>query len=134
MICPFNGKACLNGRREDFPVDETGIPGECRWWVHLFGKDPQSEKILDQFDCALAWLPITTIETSQMARQNTASVDKVANEISEMGGKIRASFGDMVNAFLHMAETNRQLIEFKRTEPSTIEIPPNGGNDGEQGR
>jgi len=131
MSCPINGKLCLEGRREDFARDEMDIPVTCRWWVHLYGKDPQSEKVLDQHDCSIAWLPVTTIETSQMARHNTASVDKVANQITEMGGKIRASFGDMVNAFLTMAETNREMIEFKKTEPSVIEVPPNGEHGGE---
>lgn len=131
MVCPLNGKLCLEGKREDFPRDQVDNVLTCRWWVHLFGKDPQTEKILDQFDCSIAWLPITTTETSQMTNQNSASVDKVANEIQEIGGKIRASFGDMVNAFLHLAETNRQLLDFKKNEPDTIEIPPNGKHGGE---
>lgn len=85
MICPFNGTKCIEGRREDFPKSADGVTLSCRWWVHLYGKDPQSEKIIDQFDCSIAWLPVTTTETSQMVRQTAASVDKTANVLAEVG-------------------------------------------------
>ncbi len=79
--CPLNGKLCIDGTREDFP-EINGTKVKCRWWQHLYGKDPQTEKMIDQWDCAVAWLPITTIETSQMAKQTAAGVDKVANEVA----------------------------------------------------
>jgi len=131
MTCPLNGMACVNGFRSDFKPNQTGHTSECRWWTHVYGKDPQTEKILDHFDCSMAWMPVVMLEVSQMSRHNTSSLDKVANSMEDIGGKIRASFGDMVNAFLTMAETNREMIEFKKTEPSVIEVPPNGEHGGE---
>jgi hypothetical protein len=80
--CPLNGKLCVDGTREDFPKNTVGGLVKCRWWQHLAGKDPQSEKMVDQFDCAVAWLPVTSIEGAQMSRQAAASVDKVANEVA----------------------------------------------------
>lgn len=82
MACPMNGKLCCEGNREDFPKRADGLATKCRWWVHLFGKDPQSERILDQFDCAIAWLPTTTVEGAQMTRQATASIDSMRNIFS----------------------------------------------------
>ncbi len=88
--CPLNGKACVDGSREDFADDPiaaaAGVPAKlkCRWWERLAGKDPQSEKLIDEWDCAVAWLPITTIESAQMSRQTGASVDKVANEVANV--------------------------------------------------
>jgi hypothetical protein len=88
MVCPLNGGRCYEGRRDDFPTTADKMPLTCRWWVHLYGKDPQSEKIMDQHDCAIAWLPVTTIETSQNVRQTAASVDKTANVLNEVGKQI----------------------------------------------
>jgi hypothetical protein len=88
MVCPLDGSVCCDGRREDFPVSADKVPLVCRWWVHLYGKDPQTEKIMDQHDCAIAWLPVTTIETSQNVRQTAASVDKTANVLNEVGIKL----------------------------------------------
>ena len=133
MNCPKNGLPCVNGIRPDFKPNASGVVKQCRFWTHVYGKDPQSEKITDHFDCSQAWMPVIMLEVSQMSRFNTASVDKVANTMEDIGGKIRASFGDLVNAFLNMADSNRELIEFKKNEPSIIEIPANGKEGGHDG-
>lgn len=87
MVCPLNSQVCSDGVRKDFPEDSvTGQKHKCRWWIHVAGKDPQSERIVDHFDCSLAWMPLLQIESSQMARQGAASTDKVATEITRMHG------------------------------------------------
>ncbi len=91
--CPLNGKHCLDGSREDFPTNAVGGKMKCMWWQHLAGKDPQSEKMIDQYDCAVAWLPIVTVEAAQMSRQTGASVDKVANEVAAVKQGIAAMSG-----------------------------------------
>jgi hypothetical protein len=51
----------------------------CSWWTHIRGKHPQGEEIIDQWACAIAWMPMLMVENSQMQRQTGASVDKVAS-------------------------------------------------------
>ena len=87
--CPLNGRVCCDGVREDFDKNPvTKQPIKCRWWVHLVGQDPQTQKPLDQFDCSLAWLPIIGVENSAMIRNVQASTDKVASQVS----KTRSAF------------------------------------------
>lgn len=74
------GLMCCDGVREDFHhKDKVGNLIKCRFWTHLYGKDPQTEQTIDQFDCSEAWLPVTTVENSQMTRQAAASIDKMRN-------------------------------------------------------
>jgi len=54
----------------------------------MFGKDPQSEKVVDQFDCAIAWMPTTSIEGAQMTRQMTATLDQHRSEMQENLGRL----------------------------------------------
>jgi len=91
--CPLNGKLCVEGTREDFPKNEVGGLVKCRWWQHVQGKDPQSEKFIDQWDCAVAWMPTIGLEGSQQSRQCGASVDKVANQVVEVKSAISAMSG-----------------------------------------
>jgi hypothetical protein len=65
--CPLIGKKCIESK--------------CKFWVHLYGKDPQKDALIDKFDCAVAFLPILLVENSQMIRQAAASTDKVANQV-----------------------------------------------------
>ena len=83
-ICPLIKEMCVNGHTKSMGSDEkTGEAYVCRWWTHIVGKDPQSEKQIDWFDCAIAWLPTIGIEQSQMIRQNSSGLDKTANVIFE---------------------------------------------------
>lgn len=54
---------------------------KCQLWVKVSGMHPQTEKIVDHYACADAWMPALTLEVANMVRQNTASTDKVANEV-----------------------------------------------------
>jgi len=126
MCCPINGKLCLDGKREDFHRDENDSPITCRWWVHLYGKDPQSEKMLDQHDCAMAWLPVTTIETSQSSRFTTASIDKLANVVNDTKRAISAGLQHVAVGF------NALQSKVEELEHNVIEVPPNGGDNGKR--
>ena len=53
--------------------------GQCRLWVHLYGKDPQSEKMIDQWDCADAWMPTVATENAQMIHQGNVATEQVRN-------------------------------------------------------
>ena len=81
MSCPFNGTQCIEGIRKDFKKGDIGERSLCRMWTLVRGKDPQSNKEIDQGDCAIAWMPTLIIENAQMARHTTASVDKFFNGI-----------------------------------------------------
>lgn len=54
---------------------------ECAWFTQLRGKDPQSEQEIDEWGCAVAWLPIMLIENAQQQRQTGAAVESFRNEM-----------------------------------------------------
>lgn len=103
--CPLNGKICTDGVREDFPENpaKPGHKVQCRWWQHIYGKDPQTEQIVDEFDCSIPWLTVTTVETSQNARGAAASTDKVANVM-------HSAMNRMVRGMLAIAKRNGVVL------------------------
>jgi hypothetical protein len=54
---------------------------ECAWFTHIRGKNPQSNQEVDEFACAVAWIPMLLIENSQMQRQTGAAVESFRNEM-----------------------------------------------------
>jgi hypothetical protein len=49
--------------------------------MKIRGKDPQSEKEIDEWGCSMAWLPILMIENSQQQRSTGAAVESFRNEM-----------------------------------------------------
>ena len=54
---------------------------ECAWFMKIVGKDPQSNKEIEDWGCAVSWLPILTIENSQQQRHTSAAVESFRNEM-----------------------------------------------------
>ena len=52
----------------------------CRWYVHTVGINPQTEAQIDQFGCAIEFIPLLLIENSQQQRQTGAAVESFRNE------------------------------------------------------
>lgn len=62
---------------------------QCPWWQQVRGAHPQTGEVLDRWDCAIALLPLLTIEVAQQARQGGAATESLRNEIVARAGPPR---------------------------------------------
>lgn len=65
--CPLIKKNCIEHR--------------CKFYIHLLGKNPQSTATIDNWDCAISFLPILLIEGAQQTRQAGAAIESFRNEM-----------------------------------------------------
>lgn len=54
---------------------------DCAWFLKIRGSNPNTGEDIDDWGCSMAWLPILTIENSQMQRQTGAAVESFRNEM-----------------------------------------------------
>jgi len=54
---------------------------ECNFFVKLRGQNPNTGEPVDEWDCAISWIPVLLIENSQMQRQTGAAVESFRNEM-----------------------------------------------------
>ena len=65
-FCPLIGKDCI------------GL--QCSWFTQIRGANPQTGESVDEWGCAVTWLPILLIENSQKQRETGAAVETFRNE------------------------------------------------------
>ena len=65
-FCPLIGK------------DFIGL--QCSWFMQMRGNNPQTGEPVDEWGCAVTWLPMLMIENSQQQRQTGAAVESFRNE------------------------------------------------------
>lgn len=53
----------------------------CSWFTQIRGTDPNTGKDVDEWGCAITWLPMLMIENSQQQRQTGAAVESFRNEL-----------------------------------------------------
>lgn len=56
---------------------------DCAWFTQLRGTDPNSGKEVDEWGCAVAWLPMLLVENCQQSRQTGAAVESFRNTMHE---------------------------------------------------
>jgi hypothetical protein len=54
---------------------------ECAWFIQIRGTDPNTGEEVDDWGCAMAWMPTLMIENAQQSRQTGAAVESFRNEM-----------------------------------------------------
>ena len=65
-FCPLIGEDCL------------GL--KCAWFTQVRGTNPQTGQEVDEWGCAVNWMPMLLIENSQQQRQTGAAVESFRYE------------------------------------------------------
>jgi len=66
-FCPLLKKECV------------GI--QCAWFTRVQGYDTNTGNHVDEYQCAIAWMPMLLIENSGQQRQTGAAVESFRNEM-----------------------------------------------------
>jgi hypothetical protein len=66
-FCPLLKKECI------------GLT--CAWFTKVVGHDTNTGKEVDEYQCAIGWLPMLLIENSGQQRQTGAAVESFRNEM-----------------------------------------------------
>ena len=66
-FCPLIKKDCL----------QLG----CSWFAQVRGKNPQTGADVDEWACAIVWMPLLTINTAQEVRQGAAATESLRNDV-----------------------------------------------------
>lgn len=79
---------------------------ECAWFVQMRGQDPNSGKEVDDYACAMAWMPMLLVENALHTRHTGAAVESFRNEMVKANESSQA----LLKA---TAEASSNLIQFK---------------------
>jgi hypothetical protein len=64
------------------PLIQADCKGlECSWFTQVRGHNPNTGKEVDEWGCAVTWLPVMLIENAQQSRQTGAAVESFRNEM-----------------------------------------------------
>lgn len=53
----------------------------CNWFTQIRGMNPNTGQEVDEWGCAVTWLPVLLIENSQQQRQTGSAVESFRNEM-----------------------------------------------------
>jgi hypothetical protein len=86
-------------------IQKDCIGLQCSWFTQIRGLNPNTGESVDEWGCAITWLPMLTIENSQQQRHTSSAVESFRNEVVKSSQK---------NQQLYMQSLNQGII------PATI--------------
>lgn len=60
-------------------ADCKGI--QCSWFTQVRGTNPNTGTDVDEWGCAVTWMPVLLIENAQQSRQSGAAIESFRNEM-----------------------------------------------------
>jgi len=85
---------------------------QCAWYVKLYGKDPQSDKKIDEWRCAMSWMPIMMVENAQTNRGQTQAIETFRNAVVNQNNVLQRTI--INHAQSNIADGKIQHIEASR--------------------
>jgi len=84
---------------------------KCAWYTHVRGMNPNTGQEVDEWSCAINWLPMMLIENSQQQRSTGAAVESFRNEMvkaNETNINVLSAAAQMLQASLD--ERNTKIL------------------------
>lgn len=78
---------------------------QCRWYIQVLGKNPNTGEDVNRWDCAISWLPMLLIENSQQQRMTHKELNHLRNEVVVSNAQTRDSLIDQLRL-----STREQLL------------------------
>jgi hypothetical protein len=72
---------------------------ECAWFLQVRGNNPNTGDSVDEWGCAIAWLPVLLIENSQQQKQTGAAVESFRNEMVKSNNASIELLASQINGF-----------------------------------
>ena len=84
---------------------------QCSWFTEIRGMNPNTGEPVDEWGCAITWMPMLLIENSQQQRSTGAAVESFRNEVVK---------GNRENQQLYTQSINQGIIPVQITQLNTL--------------
>ena len=84
---------------------------QCSWFTEIRGMNPNTGEPVDEWGCAITWMPMLLIENSQQQRSTGAAVESFRNEVVK---------SNQENQQLYTQSINQGIIPVQITQLNTL--------------
>ena len=84
---------------------------QCSWFTQIRGMNPNTGEPVDEWGCAITWMPMLLIENSQQQRSTGSAVESFRNEVVK---------GNRENQQLYTQSINQGIIPVQITQLNTL--------------
>jgi predicted Ser/Thr protein kinase len=62
-------------------IQKKCVENKCAWYTQVRGTNPNTGQEVDEWKCAVSWMPMMAVEIAQKSNQTGAAVESFRNEV-----------------------------------------------------
>jgi hypothetical protein len=78
-------------------IKKKCIEHKCAWFAHIRGLNPNTGAEVDEWACAVAWMPLMAVEIAQKENQTGAAVESFRNEVVRTNNENQQLYLDAID-------------------------------------
>ena len=78
-------------------IKKKCIEQKCAWFTQVRGLNPNTGQEIDEWGCAVAWMPVMAIEVAQKENQTGAAVESFRNEVVRANAQNQQMYLDSID-------------------------------------
>ena len=93
-------------------IKKDCIEMKCAWFTQMRGINPNTGEPVDEWGCAVAWMPFMAVEIAQKSNQTGAAVESFRNEVVK---------GNQQNQQLYIQALQQGILPVNINQINTLE-------------
>ena len=85
-------------------IQKDCIGLQCSWFTEIRGVNPNTGQDVDEWGCAITWMPMLLIENSQQQRQTGAAVESFRNEVVRTNEENQKLWSSIISSTIQQEE------------------------------
>jgi hypothetical protein len=77
-------------------IKKKCIQHKCAWYTQVRGLNPNTGQEIDEWGCAVSWMPVMSIEVAQKQYQTAAAVESFRNEVVKANSENQQLYLDSI--------------------------------------
>lgn len=85
-------------------IQKKCVEHKCAWYTCVRGTNPNTGEEIDDWRCAVSWMPMMTVEIAQKSNQTGAAVESFRNEVVEANHQNQQLYAHALQQGINVAQ------------------------------
>jgi hypothetical protein len=85
-------------------IQKKCVEHKCAWYTCVRGTNPNTGEEIDDWRCAVSWMPMMAVEIAQKSNQTGAAVESFRNEVVEANHQNQQLYAHALQQGINVAQ------------------------------
>lgn len=85
-------------------IQKKCVEEKCAWYTCVRGTNPNTGQEIDEWKCAMSWMPMMAVEIAQKSNQTGAAVESFRNEVVEANHQNQQLYAHALQQGINVAQ------------------------------